>query len=159
MRFREMMATHKIEVLAPVDGKVVPLFDVEDDVFKNKMMGDGLAVEPASSLFLAPICGEVVFVARTRHCIAIRANDKVAVMIHMGLNTVELGGDAFRCFVKVGRKVKCGDVLAEMHLEDVIKYGKSIVTPVVIVDSKAIQVKKTTENFVRHQEKLFTVTF
>jgi glucose-specific phosphotransferase system IIA component len=150
-------AGNMVEILAPVDGKVVQLFEVEDHVFKNKIVGDGLAIEPCSNVFVAPASGVVVNVARTKHSISIQITGKATIMVHMGLDTVYLGGSAFKCFVAENQAVKCGDIIAEMDLEDVLKNQKSIITPIILIDNKSARLKKTRENFVRRQDKLFTV--
>ncbi|GHU85496.1 PTS glucose transporter subunit IIA [Clostridia bacterium] len=157
MEFERAVGKRTFDIVAPVEGKVVQLFELQDEVFRNKIVGDGLAIEPSNGLFMAPISGTVVHVARTRHSILIKADEKLTIMVHMGLDTVYLEGVAFKCFVTEGQNVKCGDVLAKMNLEEVLRREKKIVTPIILVENKEARLKKTNQLFVNKYDMLFTV--
>ncbi|MDR2817795.1 MAG: PTS glucose transporter subunit IIA [Oscillospiraceae bacterium] len=158
MEFGHVTDRRTFDVVAPVEGKVMRLWELQDEAFRNKMVGDGLAIEPSSGLFIAPISGKVVHVARTRHSILLRADEKLTIMVHMGLDTVYLEGVAFKCFVTEGQNVKCGDMLAQMDLEEVLRREKKIATPIILVENKEAQLKKTNQLFVNKHDILFTVT-
>ena len=149
--------SRKFCVGSPADGGVVALLDLQDEVFKNKMMGDGVAIEPVDGEFVAPFDGVVVHVAPTKHAIIIRASNEVSVLIHMGIDTVYLGGEAFLCFVAEGQHVQRGDLLARMDLNEVFRRGKSIISPVIVVDGKEAKIKATNLDFVKKQDLLLTV--
>ncbi|GHV30364.1 PTS glucose transporter subunit IIA [Clostridia bacterium] len=157
MEFGQVAGRRTFEIVAPVEGRVVQLWELQDEVFRNKIVGDGLAIEPSSGLFMAPISGKIVHVARTRHSILVKADEKLTIMVHMGLDTVYLEGVAFKCFVTEGQDVKCGDVIAKMDLEEVLRREKKILTPVILVDNKEAQLKKTNQLFVNKYDMLFTV--
>ncbi|MDR1260234.1 MAG: PTS glucose transporter subunit IIA [Oscillospiraceae bacterium] len=155
MRF---VSSAPIEILAPADGRVIPLFELEDEVFRDKIIGDGLAIEPSDGVFVAPVNGEVIHVAKTRHTVTIKVNDRISIMVHMGLDTVYLGSAAIKCFVSEGQCIKCGDVIAEMNLEEVIKSEKKILTPIILMGNKSAKLCKTDKIFVNKLDRLFTIS-
>ena len=103
----------KTEVVSPVKGVCIPLEQVKDSVFASKMLGDGFAVEPAEDLVSAPVAGKVVMLPATGHAVGIRTDKGVEVLIHIGIDTVELQGEGFECLVSKGDRVRCGDPLIE----------------------------------------------
>ena len=144
-------------VCAPASGRVVALFEVQDEVFKKKMMGDGLAIEPIDGEFVAPFDGVVMHLPQTKHSIIIQGENGISVLVHMGLDTVYLNGSVFHCLVSEGKAVRCGDLMAKMDLEEVIKKGKSIISPVIVIDKKDAKLKKTDQGVVKKQDLLFAV--
>lgn len=129
---------------APVKGKVIELEKVPDDVFAQKMLGDGVAVEPADTDVVAPCDGKVLLVSQTRHAVAIQTKDGLEVLIHVGLDTVELAGEGFVTYVKAGDNVKKGDKLITFDRDFLETKGKSAVTPMVItnMDDKVKNIQK-----------------
>ena len=93
-------------ILAPLTGKAVPLSEVPDSVFSEKVLGDGVAIIPADGKIVSPVDGEVISVADTRHAFGLRTADGVELLIHVGLETVHLNGACFQVFVKPGDQVK-----------------------------------------------------
>lgn len=104
----------KLKLAAPVAGRIIDITEVADDVFSSKMMGDGFAVEPSAEAdtIVAPCDGEVTLVAKTLHAVALRA-DGVELLIHVGLDTVELAGEGFHALVKAGDQVRRGTPLLQ----------------------------------------------
>ena len=100
-------------IYSPLRGKMIPLNEVADEVFSSGALGQGVAVIPETSEVYAPVDGEVVLVADTKHALAFNSNNGMEVMIHMGLDTVKLDGKYFDIKVKVGEKVKKGDLIAD----------------------------------------------
>ncbi|WP_026389641.1 PTS sugar transporter subunit IIA [[Acholeplasma] multilocale] len=135
-----------IEIYAPVDGKLVGLDKVEDEVFSEKMMGDGFAFVPAANgEFVAPIEGELVTVFPTKHAYGIKHKSGVEVLIHIGLDTVTLNGEGFEAFVEQGGKVKVGDKLVNVDIKTIKTKVPSTTTPLIFTDQagKEIEIVKT----------------
>lgn len=119
------------KIYSPVDGKLIPLKSIEDGVFSEGMLGNGFAVTPISGKVYAPMDGELITVFPTGHAYGIQANDGTNVLVHIGIDTVNLGGEGFTPKVKQNQKVKKGDLLAEVDL-DLLK-SKQVLTDVIVV--------------------------
>lgn len=130
-----------LEFVSPVEGKVMELSEVEDKVFSQGMMGNGFAVELTSGTVRAPFSGEVTVVFPTGHAIGMKRADGLEVLIHIGMDTVELNGKGFSLQVKQGDNVSAGDVLVEVDLDYIKSEGKSLVSPVVFPNGQAISLK------------------
>lgn len=111
------------EVKAPIKGNLIPLSEVSDDVFSQKMLGDGFAVKPTGQEVVAPVSGTITTLFPTKHAIGIKTVEGLEVLIHLGIDTVELKGEPFKLFVDQGDSVKAGDKLAEMDIADVADHG------------------------------------
>ncbi|MDQ0217961.1 PTS glucose transporter subunit IIA [Peribacillus cavernae] len=133
-------------VTSPVTGKLVQLEDVPDPVFSERMMGDGLAIEPAEGVVVAPLDAKVLQVFPTKHAVGLQTDNGIEILIHIGLETVSLNGEGFESFVKVGDKVKKGDKLVTFDLAIIKEKAKSTVTPIIITNGDlAESIDKTTE--------------
>lgn len=124
----------EVKVTAPLNGKLVDLSEVPDPVFAEKMMGDGLAIEPSEGLVVAPVDGEIQSIFPTKHAVGIKTKSGVELLIHIGLETVSLNGEGFEAYVKAGDKVKRGDKLISFDLEIISEKAKSTVTPIIITN-------------------------
>ncbi|MCD8157548.1 MAG: glucose PTS transporter subunit IIA [Clostridiales bacterium] len=122
-------------VYCPIKGKVINLEEVADGVFSEGMLGQGAAVEPAEGKVYAPFDGEVQMVYDTKHALGLLSNDGIELLIHVGLDTVQLNGKNFDIKVENGQKIKKGDLLAEVDLEGIKKAGYKTVTPVIVTNS------------------------
>lgn len=111
------------ELKAPIKGNLIPLSEVSDDVFSQKMLGDGFAVKPTGQEVVAPVSGTITPLFPTKHAIGIKTAEGLEVLIHLGIDTVELKGKPFKLFVEQGDSVKAGDKLAEMDIADVADHG------------------------------------
>ena len=130
-----------LEFVSPVEGKVMELSEVEDKVFSQGTMGNGFAVELTSGTVRAPFSGEVTVVFPTGHAIGMKRADGLEVLIHIGMDTVELNGKGFSLKVKQGDYVSVGDVLVEVDLDYIKSEGKSLVSPVVFPNGQAVSLK------------------
>ncbi len=131
MENREEFCTG-IRILSPVTGKAIPLEQVDDPVFSQKVIGDGMAVIPSNGTIVSPVDAEVVSVAETKHAFGLKTEDGLELLIHVGLETVSLKGECFEVFVKPGDKMKAGQKLAKVDLEFLKEKNISAVTPVLV---------------------------
>ncbi|MDY0407504.1 PTS glucose transporter subunit IIA [Virgibacillus soli] len=123
-------------LIAPLNGKIVPLEEVPDPVFSQKMMGEGAAIIPSEGKVVAPISGKIVQVPESKHAIGLESDNGTEILIHVGLETVALKGEGFEVKVSTGDTVTVGQSLIEFDLEYIRKEAKDIVTPIIITNSK-----------------------
>lgn len=119
-------------ILAPLTGKAVPLSEVPDSVFSEKVLGDGVAIIPADGKIVSPVDGEISTVAETSHAYGFTSEDGQEVLVHVGLETVSLNGECFKVYGKAGDKVKAGDLVAEVDLEYLKEKDINPITPVLL---------------------------
>lgn len=134
-----------VVVYAPLDGRIISLEEVPDPVFAQKMLGDGIAIEPTSAKVLAPFAGKVVAAFPTQHAIGLRSAAGLECLVHIGIDTVTLNGRGFRLLVEEGQTVKQGKPLIELDLDILRSSGKALCTPVVITNSDCWQIKQRSE--------------
>ncbi len=127
-----------VTVLSPFTGRAVPVQDVPDQVFSQKMMGDGLAVEPVTGEAVAPVSGELVSLFPTGHAFGIRTPDGLEVLVHIGLNTVEMKGEGFNTHKVQGDFVKAGDRIVSFDLDLCKQKAHSVISPVVVTNMEAV---------------------
>jgi len=130
---------NEVELFAPVDGEIVPLEEVPDPVFSEKMMGDGIAMKPSNGKVVSPVDGDIVQVFPTKHAVGVKAGNGAEILIHIGLETVALDGEGFTLHVKEGDKVKKGDTLVEVDLAVVSEKASSTITPMLITNMSDIE--------------------
>lgn len=150
---RLSMPTKEKDFVSPMQGKLMPLSEVEDQVFSQGLMGDGFAVELTDGQVVAPFSGEVVMTFPTKHAYGLRREDGLEVLIHIGMDTVQLNGEGFTSLVKQGDHVKQGQVLAKVDLAYVLEKGKSVVSPVVFTSGQQISLTKKQADL--KQENIF----
>lgn len=121
---------------APLEGKTIALEDVEDQVFSTKAMGEGIAIDPSGNIVTAPNDGEVTVVYPSLHALGLKLDNGVECIIHIGMDTVELKGEGFTAHVEVGQHVQKGQTLVSFDRDLITGKGYSLVTPLVIVNSK-----------------------
>ena len=131
----------KLQIFAPINGEIIPLDQVPDPVFSQKMLGEGMAIMPKQGSIHAPIEGTVILVSDTKHAIGLRSSDGTEILIHVGLETVSLKGKGFTVLVKAGDTVSVGQSLIEVDWEYIREHAKSIITPIVITNSAERTVK------------------
>ena len=121
-----------IQILAPINGKVIPLEQVPDPVFAEKIIGDGVAIQPSDGKIYSPVDGEITTVADTLHAYGFRTEDGIELLIDFGLETVALKGECFEAHVKAGDKVKAGQLIAEADMAYLKKREINPVTPILV---------------------------
>ncbi|PKM93316.1 MAG: PTS glucose transporter subunit IIA [Firmicutes bacterium HGW-Firmicutes-1] len=129
-------------LIAPMEGEIIPIQDVPDQVFSEKMMGDGFAIKPTNGLVCSPCDGEVLQIFPTNHALVVHSIEGLDIIIHIGLDTVQLKGEGFTRLVEVGKHVKAGDPLLQMDLKVMEKYEKCIISPIVITNIECIESMK-----------------
>lgn len=145
-------------VYAPIKGTLLSLEQVEDGVFSAKMLGDGIAIEPEDKTVTAPFNGTVTMVFDTKHAIGLMSEDGVEVLIHIGIDTVQLNGKYYDVKVKAGDVVKTGDVLAYFEKEKIEEEGYRTVTPIIISNTDSFQtILPTAKGKVRPKDKILKV--
>ena len=135
-----------IVISSPVTGKAADLSTAPDEAFAGKMMGDGAAVTPEDPIVRAPEDGEICFVFDTRHAIGFLTDSEISLLIHIGIDTVKLGGKGFEALVENGQKVKKGDPMLKLDLEYLKANAPSIVSPVLcteLQENEKIRLLKT----------------
>ena len=124
---------------APITGITKKLSDIEDKGFASGAMGEGFAIEMQDGKVVAPFSGEVMVCFPTGHAYGLKSNDGKEILIHIGMDTVELDGKGFDVKVQVGQKIKQGDVLVNVDIDYVKSQGKSLVTPIVFTDGRKVE--------------------
>ena len=126
-------------LVATQNGRSVDITTLPDPVFAEKMLGDGFAVAPSDGIVAAPADGEIIDVQDSLHAYGIRTDDGLEILVHIGINTVALNGEGFQCHVKVGNRVKAGDVLAEADLGLMKEKGYETYTITLITNMDAVK--------------------
>ena len=130
-----------IDLAMPLEGELIELANVPDNMFAEKMMGDGFAIEPSDGLVVSPVNGEVLNLFPTMHAIGLLADDGTEVLVHIGVDTVNMKGEGFEAFVSQGDRVSVGDELIRFDLDLVKAKAKATTTPVIftnLAEDKAV---------------------
>ncbi len=143
--------TGKVDVNSPMAGEILSITDVPDQVFSQKMMGDGFAIKPSDGKVVAPVSGKILNIFPTKHALGMQSEDGLEILIHIGIDTVKLKGEGFTQKVEEGQTVKQGDLLMEVDLDYIANNAASTVTPVIFTnlqEGQSVNVKagKVTEN-------------
>jgi phosphoenolpyruvate-protein phosphotransferase len=128
------MNVHQVLLYPPLRGFYLDLSTVPDPVFAEKMAGDGIAIDPLDNVLYAPLSGTIKSIHRAQHAITIAADAGFDVLLHVGLETVTLGGKGFDLKVAEGDQVKPGTILSEFNLDYLAEHAKALITPVLIID-------------------------
>lgn len=136
-------------------GKVIDLSDVPDPMFSQKMLGDGYGIEPLEGSFYSPVSGTVTLVFPTGHAFGITDSNGVEILIHVGINTVELDGKGFTVHVEQGQKINKGDKLVDVDLKTVEEAGASTTTAIIFTSGEKISLIKRNQICEVMEEGLF----
>ncbi|HGD4588370.1 TPA: glucose PTS transporter subunit IIA [Streptococcus agalactiae] len=149
----------KETLYSPMVGNVLPLSKVPDETFSSKLLGEGLAITPSVGEVYAPFDGEIISLFPTKHAIALKDDKGVEVLIHIGIDTVELNGEGFEQLVKVGDFVKRGQLLLRMDIDFISSKGYSLISPVVVTNSidQLEIIVKDAETMVTNEDDLLVI--
>ncbi len=124
-----------LEIKAPIAGRLHAISEVGDPVFKEKILGDGIAILPSKGRVVAPVDGTISLLFETKHAVSIQSVHGVELLIHVGLDTVKLQGEHFKAYVQTGDTVRAGDLLLEFELDKIRNKGYDLITPMVICNT------------------------
>lgn len=133
------MFKKSFSLVAPVTGKVMDLKEVPDPVFAEKMVGDGVAIAPTSDTICAPADGKLTLIFKTNHAFGMVLENGIELLVHIGLDTVELQGEGFTRIASEGSEVKAGDAIVKIDRDFLQSKGCSLITPVIITNPTIIK--------------------
>ena len=147
-----------MKLYSVANGRTKNIEEVSDEAFTQKMMGDGMAIMSCDGCVYAPADGEVTMLFPTHHAIGIKTALGIEILIHIGIDTVEMNGDGFVAFVKQGDKVKCGDLLIQFDLNKVIQAGYEPDIMVILTNTSQYQkMIKTTQDEIAVHDVLLEI--
>lgn len=147
-----------IQIGSPIEGEAVSIKEVSDPTFAQEILGKGIAIKPNKGRVVAPVDGEIAIIFETKHAVSLATEQGVEILIHVGLDTVNLRGEHFTAYVKAGDKVKAGDLLIEFEPEKIREAGYEIITPMVICNTTDFaQIKETKLGSVLELESVIEV--
>lgn len=142
------------EFISPVTGITKNLSEIEDKAFASGAMGKGFAVDIQNGKVIAPFDGEIMVCFPTGHAYGLKSNDGVEILIHIGMDTVQLEGKGFTPYVEAGQKIKQGDVLVDVDIDYIKSQGKSLVTPIVFTDGRDVELLKINKSVQAGEENI-----
>lgn len=128
--------------ISPMSGQCYEISEIDDQVFASKAMGEGIAIDLNDGKVVAPFSGIISVAFPTKHAYGIKCDNGKEILIHIGMDTVELNGEGFTSYVKVGDRVKQNDLIAKVEIEVIKAKGKSLISPIVFTDGTKIEVLK-----------------
>ncbi|UST70276.1 phosphoenolpyruvate--protein phosphotransferase [Pseudomonas moraviensis] len=147
----------ELTLSAPLSGPVLTLANVPDAVFASGAMGDGIAIDPLNDTLYSPCAGVIIHVARSSHAVTVRADNGAEILLHLGLDTVELNGEGFAMLVKESDRVSLGQPLLRYDLDKVGQQCKSLVSLLILTNSADFQVRPITVKTVKVGEPLLHI--
>lgn len=129
-----IQAGKEVAVTSPIKGQVLPLSEVSDQTFASGAMGKGIAIMPIDGRVVAPVNGKIASLFKTKHAIGIESEDGIEILIHVGIDTVQLEGQYFTAHINQGDEIKAGDLLLEFDIEKIKEAGYEVVTPIIITN-------------------------
>ena len=154
-----MFKKKQISLVSPMDGDLINLEDIDDAVFSKKLVGEGVAIIPTSSTVIAPINGVVTRIFPTKHAFMISDPNGIEVLVHVGLDTVELNGEGFTCLVKEGDTVNQASPILEVDFKFLESKNKDIATPIIVTSDKDIELDIYIIGTIREGESLLKIKF
>ena len=149
-----------LEVEAAVDGEVMPITEVKDDVFSTKMLGDGYAIKPTSNEIHSPVEGDISTLFPTKHAIGIKTKEGLEILVHLGIDTVELKGAPFEMKIQKGDHVTAGQLLGTMDLKQVTDSGRDDSVIIVYTNMDLIDsISPVQPRSIKFGDKVQTINF
>ena len=143
--FKKSKKEDKKGIVSLTNGELLDITKVPDEVFSTKMMGDGFAIKSNDGVIVYPVDGKIGVVFETKHAIIIESTEGKEILIHLGIDTVNLKGEGFEVFVNVGDEVKAGDRLVKMDVEFIEANAKSSISPVIFTNLESNESIKVIE--------------
>jgi phosphocarrier protein FPr/phosphocarrier protein len=131
-----------LTLVAPLAGWSTPLEESPDEVFAGRMLGDGLAIDPTGTTLYAPCDGELVAIPATKHAVTLRAAQGTEILLHVGIDTVGLGGEGFELYVREGQRVRAGERLLSFDLDLLARRATSLLTPILVVEGGGLSITR-----------------
>lgn len=128
-----------LKLVAPIAGKTIDLSQVPDEVFAQKMAGDGIAIDTTGELIVAPADGELSLIFKTNHAFAMTLESGVELLVHVGIDTVSLEGEGFERLIEPGVQVKAGTPILKINRDFITGKGLSLITPVLITNVDSVK--------------------
>lgn len=132
----------EVTVVAPLSGELLPIEEVPDPMFAQKIVGDGVAIQPTEGVLVAPVKGKVVHLASTLHAVGLLSDEGLEILCHIGIDTVKLEGKGFAAHVSAGDQVKPGDKLISFDKQLIEQAGFPTITPVIITNGDKVAKNK-----------------
>ena len=139
-------------ILCPTNGELLEITEVPDEVFSNKIMGDGFAIKSSDGMIVSPVDATIEMVFDTKHAIGLKTKEGLEILIHLGIDTVNLKGEGFEVFVNAGDSVNAGDKLIKMDVDFVQQNAKSDISPVIFTNLEENQTVKVITGKVEAKE-------
>ena len=152
------MQARVCELAAPLTGRVVPLEEVADEVFSGRILGDGIAVRPVVGQLVAPADGRVGQVFETAHALTLLCDTGAELLLHIGIDTVQLGGRHFEARVKEGQRVRQGELLIRFDPDAIAAQGYDVTTPMVVSNSQKFELTPMAVGEVMEGQPLLRLT-
>jgi beta-glucoside PTS system EIICBA component len=146
--------TEYVKIFSPLNGEVLPLSNIKDAAFASGALGDGVAIEPSEGRLVAPVSGRVTALFPTNHAIGITTDEGVELLIHIGMDTVELGGKYFTSHVSMDSHVEKGQLLIEFDIQSIKAEGLSVTTPIVVTNHAGFTLVKTNQTQIKSEDPL-----
>lgn len=136
----DMPVINENQIVAITDGKAIPIESVNDPVFSEKLLGDGIAIVPTGTTVVAPGAGKITMIAQTSHAFGMECDNGLEILVHIGIDTVSLDGKGFTVLAQVGSHVEAGTPIISFDPAVMRKAGLDLTTPVVILDDGGKQI-------------------
>ena len=147
-----------LTIAAPLAGWVTPLSEVPDPVFSERMLGDGVAIDPTGDTLFAPCDAEVLTVNEARHALSLRCDNHAEIILHLGIDTVALRGEGIEALVQQGQRVSAGDPLLKFDLDLLVQRAPAVVTPIIIVDGGGFSIEVLAQGMVSPGDALLRLS-
>lgn len=148
----EAVSTDCISLTSPMAGELMSISEVPDQVFSQKMMGDGFAIRPTAGRVVSPVNGKILNIFPTKHAIGIQSEDGLEILVHIGIDTVKLKGEGFTQKVEEGEEVKQGDLLMEFDINYIAEHATSTITPVIFTNLEEGKIVEVTSGVITEKQ-------
>lgn len=150
----------ELTLKAPLSGELVNINNVPDEAFAQKMIGDGIAIKPVNNCLISPVDGVIIKKFSTNHALGIEIKEGLEILLHMGIDTVDLKGRGFEAHIEEGQQVKIGQKLLTVNWDIIAKKAASIISPIVITNMEMVKkIEYLVEGFIETGQELFVVHF